>query len=89
MRPSDDSVDIVSSSHPLDRFLASYIDKIEPGTNSYYKRIFGKPEWPQFVELMLGKTGWWDEHWAPITSLCPPCIRSKYNKIWKMFIHIK
>ena len=66
--------DIVSR-HPLDRFLASYIDKIEPGTNSYYRRIFGKPEWPQFVELMLGKTGWWDEHWAPITSLCPPCLR--------------
>ena len=80
------------SSHPLDRFLASYLDKIEPGTNGYYNGMFGRPEWPQFVDLMLRKRGGgdgWDEHWAPITSLCPPCIRSKYNKIWKMFIHIK
>ena len=66
------------SSHPLDRFLASYIDKIEPGTNSYYNGIFGKPEWPEFVDLMLAKPeagDGWDEHWAPITSLCPPCLR--------------
>ena len=67
--------DIVSR-HPLDRFLASYIDKIEGGNNSYYNGIFGKPEWPQFVDLMLKKPGdGWDEHWAPITSLCPPCVR--------------
>ena len=80
----------MSSSHPLDRFLASYIDKIEPGTNSYYRGIFGKPEWPQFVEMMLRKPRGWDEHWAPITSLCPPCLRwkQKLNIAAKYFMHI-
>jgi len=80
--------DIVNSSlifmvvrHPLDRFLASYIDKIEPGTHSYFRGIYGKPEWPQFVEMML-TLDVWDEHWAPITSLCPPCLR--YTTIARM-----
>ena len=76
MRLSNDVV--IVSSHPLDRFLASYIDKIESGSNGYYNGIFGKPEWPQFVKLMLMKPAdRWDENWAPITSLCPPCMRWK------------
>ena len=66
----------INCRHPLDRFLASYLDKIEPGTNNYYNGIFGRPSFPQFVDVMLKKPGeGWDEHWAPISSLCPPCLR--------------
>ena len=66
----------INCRHPLDRFLASYLDKIEPGTNNYYNGIFGRPSFPQFVDVMLKKPGeGWDEHWAPISSLCPPCVR--------------
>ena len=63
--------------HPLDRFLASYRDKIEKGNNTYYNGIFGTPTWPKFVDRMLGSPPTsWDEHWAPMHVLCPPCARS-------------
>ena len=66
----------INCRHPLDRFLASYLDKIEPGTNNYYNGIFGRPSFPQFVDVMLKKPGeGWDEHWAPMSLLCPPCLR--------------
>jgi len=62
--------------HPLDRFLASFRDKIEKGNNTYYKGLFGTPTWPTFVDRMLGTpAGSWDEHWAPMQFLCPPCAR--------------
>ena len=57
--------------HPLDRFLASYRDKIEKGNNTYYNGIFGTPTWPKFVDRMLGSPPTsWDEHWAPMHVLC-------------------
>ena len=63
--------------HPLDRFLASFRDKIEKGNNTYYNGIFGTPSWPTFVDQMLGTpAASWDEHWAPMHLLCPPCARS-------------
>ena len=62
--------------HPLDRFLASYIDKVEKGDEAWARKDFGNLNWTQFVDRMLEtRPDTWNEHWAPIHHLCPPCIR--------------
>ena len=64
--------------HPLDRFLASYIDKVEKGDESWAKKSFGNLNFTEFVDRMLeDRPETWNEHWAPIHQMCPPCIRSK------------
>ena len=62
--------------HPLDRFLASYIDKLELGDEAWARETFGNLSWPRFVDRMLEtRSESWNEHWAPIHQMCPPCIR--------------
>lgn len=59
--------------HPLDRFLAAYLDKKGLGVHD---AGVGNRSWPQFVQHMLEiPKESWDMHWAPIHTICPPCIR--------------
>ena len=71
--------------HPLERFLASYIDK-----QGNWKLGVGNLSWTQFVEKMLRTPVHnWNEHWAPIHTLCPPCIRSTtWIKILNIFVKV-
>jgi len=66
---SSNSISFMIVRHPLERFLASYIDKQD-------NWVFELGSWPEFVENMLQiPVHNWNEHWAPIHTLCPPCIR--------------
>lgn len=67
--------------HPLDRLLASYLDKRDLGKD--WDEGVGNRSWPQFVQHMLEiPKERWNKHWAPIHILCPPCIR--YDVIARM-----
>jgi len=68
--------------NPLDRFLSAYRDKMET-RNQREKANFRnivkdlnqhQPNFSNFVDTMLGMpVEKWDQHWAPIHRLCPPC----------------
>merc|ERR1711962_1734011 len=68
---SNSSLSFMVVKHPLERFPASYIDK-----RGSWDLGVGNRSLSQFVDHMLNKpVDSWKEHWAPIHTLCPPCVR--------------
>merc|ERR1719500_1628541 len=67
--------------NPLDRFLSAYRDKMETQNQrkkanfrNIVKELNHQVNFSNFVETMLGMpVEKWDQHWAPIHRLCPPC----------------
>ncbi len=85
--------------HPFDRLVSTHADKFANPKNKYYSRVFKRIiqartgvnvekeqiTFPQFIKLVSENffSGFRDEHWQLVTSICHPC-EIPYDQIIKL-----